>query len=104
MKIVTFEHLQQELQKYLLTTAEIDKVCNEKDVIRFIAAQRAHELNDMGRRDTINMFVEGLAPMGKGDVVDWLESVEECAEDDDDARPDWDDLFEDFYGPSINKE
>jgi len=99
MKIVTLAALKKEMQKYLLLTAETDKVVSDKAVLRLVAAQHAHELSDMGRRDTINLFVDGIKPVSKRSVREWLEVAEECAEGVDDDRPNWLDLFEDFYGP-----
>jgi hypothetical protein len=99
--LTTFDLLKTALQAWLIDTANEDKVTTDADVLRFIAAQNAHELHDMGRRDTINLFVEGIPPMSKERVVEWLEIAEECAEDDPDSRPDWDVLFEDFYGPKV---
>ena len=55
----------------------------------------------MGRRDMISMFVDGIKPMSKRVVREWLEVAEECADGVAEDRPDWDDLFEDFYGPKL---
>jgi hypothetical protein len=101
MKITTYNDLKGALQMWLIYTANDERTTTDADVLRFIAVQNAGELSDMGRRDTINLFIEGIPPMSKERVVEWLEIAEECADGDDDARPDWEDLFEDFYGPKV---
>jgi len=91
--------LKAELQLYLLETALVDNQTTDDDVKRFVAMMLASECADMNRREMIDLFVDGVPPMTKKRVVGWLKNCEECAENDDDARPPWPLLFKEFYGP-----
>jgi hypothetical protein len=101
MKITTHKQLKSALQAWLSSTAQDDKVTTDADVLRFVAAQVAEDYSSMNRRETIDLYVEGIPPMSKKRAVEWLVNTEECADGDPDMRPDWDALFEDFYGPKV---
>ena len=99
MEIRTFDELKTALGCWLMLTDNERKYVDDADVLRFVAVQQVSEMSDMSRRDLISMFVEGLPPMSKARATDWLDSVNELADEVPDMAPDWLLLFEDFYGP-----
>lgn len=104
VKITTFAKLKKVMQQWLLLTADPVKVTTDADVLRFVAAQKVSETADFSTRDMVTLFVDGIRPMSKRAVKDWLEIAEECAEDFDtveEGRPNWDALLEDFYGAQV---
>lgn len=115
MKITTFEELKAAMQQYVPHTSSSNKEVKDGHVFRFVAARNADELGEMvareSRREMIDMFVEGIPPMSRELVNEWLESAEDYAlnsagneateEEVDAQRPKWDELFNDFYGPKI---
>ena len=98
--ITTFAQLKQAMQEYIAPKRP-NEVVEDADVLWFVCTEQARVLSNSGSlSDIASLFSDGIQPMTKAGVDEFLETLneDESEEVEDDERETLTDRFADFFG------